>query len=106
MSNFQQQHPEESLLLLYLDRELRSRQSRQVKKHLEACWQCRTELEALQNAVADCVRYRKNVLGPHLPPPPAPWADLYRGFAEIDAAAAGESWMARWSRAFRIPAAA
>ena len=106
MSSFQQQHPEESLLLLYLDGELRPRQSRQVKKHLEACWQCRTELESLQNTVADCVRYRKNVLAAHLPLPPAAWSDLYRGFAEIDAAAAGESRLARWSLAFRMPAAA
>ena len=106
MSNFQQQHPEESLLLRYLDGELNSRQSRRVRKHLEACWQCRTESESLQNTVADCMRYRKNVLAAYLPPPPAPWADLYRGFAEIDTAAAAESRIARWFLSFRVPAAA
>ena len=31
------------------------------------------ELEELQNTVGECVRYRKNILGRHLPPPPAPW---------------------------------
>jgi len=33
--------------------------------------QCRTELEALQSTVNDCVRYRKQVLIPNLPEPPA-----------------------------------
>lgn len=83
MSSFAQ-HPDGGVLLRYLDGELPGRKAKQVQKHLEACWQCRTELEELQSAVADCMRYRKAVL-PLMPEPPAPWRDLSRGFAEIDA---------------------
>jgi anti-sigma factor RsiW len=84
MSSFAQ-HPENGLLLRYLDGELPGRKARQVRKHLEACWQCRAEVEELQATVADCVRYRKNVLEALLPEPPRAWRDLSRGFAEIDA---------------------
>jgi len=95
MGSLGTQHPDECLLLRYIDGELPSRKLRQVERHLEACWQCRTEVEELQATVADCVRYRKNVLAAHLPPPPNPWPDLYRGFDRIDAEQAGASWISR-----------
>ena len=75
-------HPEDGVLLRYLDGELPARKSRQVRGHLEACWQCRTAVEELEATVAGCVRYRKNVLQAHLPPPPAPWADLSAGICQ------------------------
>jgi hypothetical protein len=99
MSNLEMRHLEDGLLLRYLDGELTRRKARQVREHLEACWQCRTELEGLQAAVADCVRYRKNVLGTCLPPPPEPWKDLSRGFDRIDSGLAGESLAGRLLRA-------
>jgi len=71
--------------------------------HLEACWECRAELEDLQNTVSECVRYRKNVLARHLPPPPAPWADIYRGFAKIDAQLDEAGFWRRAARAFETP---
>ena len=78
-------HPGEEALLRYADGELPGRETRAVRAHLEACWQCRAELGEIQAVVGECVRYRANVLQAHLPPPPAPWADPYRKFAEIDA---------------------
>ena len=78
-------HPDQEQLLRYADGESPARVAGSIRKHLEACWQCRAELEELQKTVGECVRYRKNVLGRHLPPPPAPWTDLHRGFAAIDA---------------------
>ena len=78
-------HPDEDQLLRYADGELAPRQARKVQAHLQACWQCRTELEELQNTVGECVRYRKNVLAEHLPQPPARWHSLESGFDEIDA---------------------
>ena len=81
-------HPGEEALLRYADGELPGRETRAVRAHLEACWQCRAELEEIQAVVGECVRYRANVLQSHLPPPPEPWADPYRKFAEIDARAA------------------
>jgi anti-sigma factor RsiW len=93
------------MLLRYLDGELPARKSRQLRGHLEACWQCRTAVEDLQATVASCVHYRKNVLEAHLPPPPAPWADLSEGFARIDSAVGVESWTARFGHWLAAPAA-
>ena len=93
-----QTHPEDGLLLRYLDGEAPGRKLRQVKSHLEACWECRTAAEELQETIAGCVRYRKNVLAAHLPPPPAPWADLSREFDRIDAEVSAQSFSARIAR--------
>ena len=96
-------HLEDGFLLRYLDGELPRRKARQVRQHLEACWQCRVEMASLETTVADCVKYRKNVLGACLPAPPQPWKDLSREFDQIgefdpigeldqsDASPAGES---------------
>jgi anti-sigma factor RsiW len=78
-------HPSEEQLLRYSDGELPGRASSQVHTHLKACWQCRTNLEEIENTVGACVRYRTTVLQRHQPAPPAPWTDIYRSFAEIDA---------------------
>jgi anti-sigma factor RsiW len=103
MSSLQIHHPEDDLLLRYIDGELPSRRVRQVTHHLEACWQCRSEVEELQGTIADCVRYRKNVLETHLPPPPNPWPDMYREFARVDTALSAEPWMARVKRSLGSP---
>lgn len=89
MSNLGQ-HPDEGLLLRYIDGELPGRKARQIQRHLEACWKCRTEIEALQATVADCMHYRKNVLEAHLPDAPLPWSDLSREMERMDAAASAE----------------
>ena len=87
MSSLSLRHPEDGQLLQYLDGELGRRQSRAIQGHLKACWECRAELEGLQATVNDCVRYRKQVLIPHLPAPPAAWGGL--DFARVDAELAG-----------------
>jgi len=85
MSNWPSGHPEDGVLLRSLDGELPARKARQVRKHLEACWQCRAELESLEATVAECVRYRKQVLGTLLPEAPQAWQTLDRGFDRVDA---------------------
>ena len=105
MSSLGTHHPEDGLLLRYIDGELPARKMRQVARHLEACWQCRTEIEEFEGAVADCVRYRKNVLAEHLPAPPNPWQDLSREMERIDSSWKGEPWLARLVCALRSPAA-
>jgi len=87
MSNRLRRHPEEEQLLRYADGELPARVAADIRSHLEVCWECRTELQELQAVIGECVKYRKDVLQPHLPAPPAPWGDLYRQFGEIDASA-------------------
>src|SRR5271157_4779639 len=96
MSSFGAQHPEDGLLLRYIDGELAGRKRREVERHLAACWQCRAEVEGIERVVSDCVRYRKTV-APHLPEPPNPWPDLYREFDRIDAQEAGQSWFSRFA---------
>jgi len=78
-------HLQDEELLLFVDGEMKSRAAGEVRSHLETCWQCRVELQEVQDTVGECVRYRKNVLQCHLPPPPAPWNDIYRQLNEIDA---------------------
>src|SRR5579872_6984584 len=90
MSNFSQRHPDDGMLLRYSDGELPGRKARQVQRHLEACWKCRTELEAIQATVADCMQYRKHVLEAHLPEAPNPWSDLSREFDRIYESLAAE----------------
>jgi anti-sigma factor RsiW len=114
MSSFAHQHPEDGVLLRFIDGELPARKARAVRRHLEACWQCRTAIEELQGTVADCVRYRRNVLAAHLPEPPNSWPDLYREFDRIDLAEASRSrttrlfgWLAappvrRWAAAAAV----
>jgi hypothetical protein len=87
MSNLTLRHPEEGQLLRYLDGELPRGKANQLRSHLEACWQCRSQVEELQIAIGDCVRYRKNVLGACLPSPPAPWKALDFEKAEAELAA-------------------
>ena len=73
MSKYQATHPDDGVLLGYLDGELAAREAHEVERHIEACWPCRTEVEELDKTVAECVRYRKHVLAAHLPPPPKCW---------------------------------
>src|SRR6185437_16185462 len=93
-NNFSTQHPDDSLLLRFIDGELDGGKRRQVSKHLEACWTCRAEVEQLQAAMTECVRYRQHVLAENLPAAPLPWGDLYREFDRIDAETR-KGWFAR-----------
>jgi anti-sigma factor RsiW len=96
-------HPSEEQLLRYSDGELPGRNTSQVNSHLKACWQCRTNLDEIEETVGASVRYRTNVLQRHLPAPPAPWADIYRSFAEIDAALPSPSFTDRLLRVLAWP---
>ena len=93
MSRLDLHHPENELLLRLLDGELSRRQARQVRRHVEACWQCRTELDELQKLVAECVRHRTRVADA-LAPPQA-WPDLTREFNRVDEAGARASLLGR-----------
>jgi anti-sigma factor RsiW len=97
MNSFWMRHPEEVALVRYLDGELPVRQARKMASHLESCSQCRTEFEALQSTVADCARYRQDVLAA-MPAPPAEWGDLYRDFSRIDESLAHEPLLVRLAR--------
>lgn len=78
-------HLDDEQLLRFSDGELSARATRKARAHLEACWQCRTELENLQRTVSECVRYHRNVVVEYSPPPPLPWCDLFLRMEEMDA---------------------
>ena len=82
MANWQM-HPEEGELLRYCDGELRAKETARVARHLEACWDCRTRLDDLKQAIAEYVRYRRDVLEAALPGPPQPWRNLRGEFARM-----------------------
>jgi anti-sigma factor RsiW len=85
MSNPAMRHPTDDQLLRFADGELPDAHAGEIRGHLSACWQCRTELEEIERTIGECVRYRKIVLDSCLPPPPAPWFDIYGRLAGIDA---------------------
>ncbi len=101
MSNLDMRHPDDDLLLRYLDGEVPPRKARQLRTHLEACWQCRAHAAELQETIGDCVRYRKAVLIPSLPAPPEAWRSL--DFDRVEAELAGQSFLLRLAR-FLSPA--
>ena len=103
MTSLQLRHPTDAQLLRYADGELPVREADEVRSHLPACWQCRTELEELQETVGECVRYRKSVLEIHLPPPPAPWGDIRTRFARAGASLVPPSLLDRLAAALRSP---
>ena len=103
MSNRLRRHPEDEQLLRYADGELPARLAADIRTHLDGCWGCRTELQELQTVIGECVKYRKDVLQPHLPAPPAPWGDLYRRFGEIDACTQQRSLTNRFMQILKYP---
>jgi hypothetical protein len=98
MSSFLRRHSEKNDLLGYLDGELSARRLRRVARHLESCGPCRAELEQLQDTLAECARYRQDVLVAQLPEAPQPWRDLYRDFSRIDESLANEPLLVRLMR--------
>ena len=92
MTHWTSGHPDDGVLLRFLDGELPGREMRRVRTHLEACWQCRCERKALESTVGDCVEYRRKVLAAGLPEPPQPWIDLYAAMERQDARAEKLGW--------------
>ncbi|MBI3682050.1 MAG: hypothetical protein HY235_16830 [Acidobacteria bacterium] len=95
MSKLPLPHPAGEQLLRYADGELSSRESEQIRVHLSACWQCRAELEEVEQTINECVRYRKSVLANLFPPPPAPWCDIRGRLTEVDATLGSPSLLER-----------
>jgi hypothetical protein len=94
MSKQVTEHLSDGELLRYTDGEVGSRDAKRIRKHLEACWECRTQRDELEQTVGDCVRYR-NAVRDQMPDPPAPWFDIQRQCEKIDGAARREAWSAR-----------
>lgn len=61
-------HLDEVDLISYLDGELEHAEQQNARAHLEGCWNCRSELLAVQNRIENFLRVRKQILPEELPP--------------------------------------
>lgn len=84
MSNLGTRHPTGEQLLHFADGEMTPAASEDIRGHLRACWECRHELEEIEQTIRECVRYRKIVVESCLPAPPQPWFDIYPRLERID----------------------
>lgn len=83
MGNLNNEHPDPDELIRYSNGELSARESARVARHIENCWECRTETEDTTSVIGRYVHYRREVLHPSIPPPPEDWRDLAGDFARI-----------------------
>lgn len=87
-------HPTEETLLAYVDGELSPSETRAVRSHLSACWQCRNQLRDIEKSISGYMHLRedwagRNAENPRISPasfearieeferqapPPRPWA--------------------------------
>lgn len=95
MSRLGAGHPTDGDLLRFADGETSGRESRRIRRHLTACWKCRTELAEIQRTIGECMSYRQTVLPANLPDPPAPWFDIHRRFEALDETLNQRSWATR-----------
>jgi hypothetical protein len=98
-----QNHPDLEQLLLLVDESAPTRANRWVRRHVAACWKCRSHLEELQETVRDLARYHEKVLLPNLPPPPQPWPDLHSRMRQMDEANPMSDLWTRTARYFALP---
>lgn len=68
-------HPDSETLLRLADQDLTVEERSSVEAHALVCAECREQIEALEEALADYGRFHRDVLKPALPPP-AEWAKL------------------------------
>lgn len=98
MSSLGMRHPTDEQLLRFADGEMPTPESEVVRGHLKACWQCRNELEEIEQTIGECVRYRNIVVDTCLPSPPVPWFDIYPHLAAIDESQKRQLWLRRITR--------
>ena len=78
-------HPDDDLLIPWLDGELDGTESTRVSLHVTGCAECEERLSSLRAVSNEIARL--------VPPPPAPWAALRSRLEELDA---GQSVQKRW----------
>lgn len=76
-------HLSDETLLRDIDGELKRREERRVRAHLEVCWSCRTRRSELECAIADFVHVHQQRVVENLPPAEGPRALLKARIAEL-----------------------
>jgi hypothetical protein len=69
-------HPSDEALLLFADGELSRIRTMFVRRHLEACWNCRARIAAMEQTIGDFVKIHHHSLDPQIPPIDGPRALL------------------------------
>jgi anti-sigma factor RsiW len=72
------EHIESEDLIAYLDGELGSDASTNVRRHIESCWDCRNRLTAVERSIERFLDLRRESLVPREIPPSGPSLELFR----------------------------
>jgi hypothetical protein len=80
------QHPDETQLLLALERELPPAELEAIERHIGSCWECRARSHEMQRGILAFVEYRDKLYLPELELPPRE----FREFPSLLNKAAGE----------------
>ena len=78
-------HPAEEMLLACIDGELSEKEAARIRKHLENCWSCRAQLDAIEETITSFVNFRAQIQNPLAAPPPGNWNNFNRKLAEAAA---------------------
>jgi hypothetical protein len=76
-------HPTREELLLAADGELSHRQAGEIERHLNACWECRSQMREIEETIEDYVRVYRRTLDPMLPHAAGPRALLKAQLHEL-----------------------
>ena len=79
-------HLTDEALLRSIDGELSPSHAKDVLRHVQSCWACRSRKQALEDCIADLVTHHNALAAPYLPPSSGGRAIL---LARLDAATAG-----------------
>lgn len=89
MNNSPMLHPQAEELLLFVDGELPRSSRASIRKHLEGCWKCRTELEQLESVISEFMRYKAVLEASAAPVSRCSPAELRRKLEQIESESAG-----------------
>jgi hypothetical protein len=86
-------HPSDQDLLQFSDGELATRRATQIRRHLAACWDCRTRMANLEGTIGDFMQMHRETLDSQLPPTAGPRAQLKARLTELTQSAHPDGWL-------------
>src|SRR5208337_1793241 len=94
-------HPSNQDLLLFADGELPARRAAWVRRHLAACWNCRTQAAKIAVTIGDFMEIHRQTSEVQLPPLAGPHALLKARLAESARDHGRDGWQGSF---FTLPA--
>ncbi|HWR35916.1 MAG TPA: hypothetical protein VN622_08630 [Clostridia bacterium] len=76
-TKYREQHPDDGILLAYLDCEQPEHKQAEVRDHLESCWTCRARLGKLEDTISSFIDFRDQAFSAESMQPP----QQFRGFS-------------------------